>query len=132
MTDPALAGLRVMVVEDEFLVSMMIETVLMDEACDIIGPYDTITDALRIVEKVKTDFAFLDVNVRDEKIYPVAEILAERGIPFVLLTGYGENAIPDDRPAWHVCAKPFTPHELISAMKAAIATAASPSTPGIH
>jgi len=123
MTDPTLAGLRIMVVEDEFLVSMMIETILGDERCKIIGPYATIADALRVAKHVEIDFAFLDVNVRDEKIYPVAVILAERGIPFTLLTGYGENAVPDDRPDWHVCAKPFTSDRLIAAMKAAMAAA---------
>jgi len=125
MTDPALAGLRIMVVEDEFLVSMMIETILEDEACKIIGPYTNITDALSAVRQVKTDCAFLDVNLHDEKIYPVAEILAHRGIPFVLLTGYGESAVPENRPGWHVCTKPFTPDQLITSLKTAIATASS-------
>jgi hypothetical protein len=58
------------------------------------------------------DVAVLDVNLRGEKIYPVTKILSERKIPFLLLSGYGADAIPPDQPSWRACAKPFTPDEL--------------------
>ena len=53
------------------------------------------------------DAAVLDVNVKGAKIYPVAEVLAQRDIPFLFLSGYGEHAIPLDRPDWVACEKPF-------------------------
>jgi DNA-binding NtrC family response regulator len=59
------------------------------------------------------DLAVLDVNFAGEKVYPLAEFLAERGIPFVLLSGYGRDAVPANHPEWQACNKPFQPDELV-------------------
>lgn len=107
MSHPGLAGRRLLLVEDEPLVGMLIEELLMDEGCTVVGPCATLAEAMVAARDESFDVALLDVNLRGEKIYPVAEIVEARGIPFLLLTGYGPDAIPNDRPHWHACRKPF-------------------------
>lgn len=110
--NPILANKRIMVVEDELLVAMLIEDVLADEECRIVGPFMTLSDALAAARIEVIDIALLDVNLHGQKVYPVAEVLAIRNIPFLFLTGYGRDAIPDDHPDWRVCSKPFRPNDL--------------------
>jgi DNA-binding NtrC family response regulator len=108
-----LASKQVLVVEDELLVSMLIEDVLVDAGCRVVGPFTNLSDALLAARNEAIDIALLDVNLRGEKVYPVADILTERDIPFVFLSGYGKNAIPTNRPKnWRVCSKPFSPNDL--------------------
>jgi len=113
MNTAILAGKRVMVCEDELLVSMLIEDVLADYDCQLVGPFSTVTEALSAVETAEIDIAVLDVNLRGERIYPVAERLAGRLIPFFLLSGYGDGALPANRRDWAVCSKPFSTVDLL-------------------
>jgi CheY-like chemotaxis protein len=110
----ALAGLKILVVEDEMLVSLTIEDLLADQKCLIVGPYDEVPSALTAARTEAIDAALLDVNVKGIKIYAVAETLAQRKIPFLFLSGYGDHAIPPDRPHWIACEKPFKPEMLLS------------------
>jgi hypothetical protein len=64
--------------------------------------------------------AVLDVNLRGTKVYPVAELLSERHVPFLFLSGYGDDAIPRGNDDWRVCAKPFKGDELVKMMSAAL------------
>src|ERR1700710_134135 len=100
MSSAVLAGLRVLVVEDEMLVSLLIEDVLADQLCVIVGPYDRLGGALEAARTEAIDLAVLDVNIAGRKVYPLADVLAARHIPFLLLSGYGRNAIPIDHPDW--------------------------------
>ncbi len=107
-----LQGLRVLVVEDEAAISLLLEDMLLDFGCEVIGPAARLATALDTVNREKVDLAILDVNVAGEPIYPVAEALAQRSIPFVFSTGYGSAGIRDafrDRP---VLQKPFAQHDL--------------------
>jgi hypothetical protein len=70
------------------------------------------------------DLAVLDVNLAGEMVYPVAEVLTERHIPFLFLSGYGDEAIPPGHSNWRVCAKPFRGDDLASMMSAALESAA--------
>ncbi len=117
MAASSLEGRRVLVVEDELLVAMLVETALEDERCIIVGPCDTVSDALRAAQTEKLDLAVLDVNLAGEMVFPVAEVLTERGIPFLLLSGYGETALPADRSHWPVCGKPFRLDELVATLR---------------
>jgi CheY-like chemotaxis protein len=119
----ALAGLRVLLVEDEMLVSLLIEELLVEQDCVVIGPYDRVPEALEVARSEVIHLAVLDVNIAGEKVYPVAEILETRGIPFLLLSGYGASAIPSNRPTWRVCSKPFQPKELIAMLAKQAGTA---------
>jgi DNA-binding NtrC family response regulator len=119
--DRPLAGLRVFVVEDEMLVSLVVEDLLTDEECVIVGPYDQVSTALAAAATERVDVALLDVNVNGVKVYPVAETFAKRQIPFLFLSGYGDSAIPPDRPNWVACRKPFKADELIGMLAQCVA-----------
>lgn len=112
MTRRDLAGCRVMIVEDELLVAMMVEDTLIDQGCEVVGPFGRIVDAMRAAEAEPLDLAVLDVNVAGDNVYPVAEVLVSRDVPFVLVSGYGQDAVPANRPEWIACAKPFLPEQL--------------------
>lgn len=107
-----LAQKRVLVVEDELLIAMLIEDILADCDCRVVGPCSSLPDALTVARTESFDIALLDVNLRGQKVYPVADVLDERGIPFLFLSGYGDNAIPSGRPGWRACPKPFTAGDL--------------------
>jgi CheY-like chemotaxis protein len=112
MSDGDLNGLRILVVEDEAAISLLLEDMLLDFGCEVIGPAARLSAALEAVSREQVDLAILDVNVAGEPIYPVAEALAQRSIPFVFSTGYGSAGIRDtfrDRP---VLQKPFAQHDL--------------------
>jgi CheY-like chemotaxis protein len=109
----ALAGLNILVVEVEMLVSLLIEDLLAGQGCLIVGPFDEVPSALAAAQTKQIDAALLDVNVNGTKIYPVAEALAERKIPFLFLSGYGEHAVPPNRPEWIACEKPIDAELLI-------------------
>lgn len=112
MTQPGLTGKRVLVVEDELLVAMLLEDMLSDAGCIIVGPFARVQEALAAVRVEAIDGALLDVNVAGERVFPVAHMLEERGIPFLFVTGYGQAALPPNRPHWTACAKPFQPEHL--------------------
>ena len=85
------SGLRVLVVEDELLVALALEDMLTDMGCGIVGPFSQIADAETAAREATIDAAILDVNVRGVLIYPVADILKARGIPFLLCSGYADT-----------------------------------------
>jgi CheY-like chemotaxis protein len=123
--DPRLAGKRVLVVEDEMLVALLIEDMLADLGCTVLGPYNTVAKALSAALLEGFDLALLDVNVAGEKVYPVADALVARRIPFLFLSGYGETAIPPGHADWQVCNKPFKVKELTEMLSATLAKAAT-------
>jgi len=115
-----LVGKRVLIVEDEMLVALLIEDFLMDLGCSTVGPCGSVEAALNAAQTEVFDLAVLDVNLDGEKVYPVAELLTERQIPFLFLSGYGNEAIPPGRSQWKVCAKPFKADELANMLSAAL------------
>ena len=85
---------RVLVVEDEMMIAMMIEDMLADIGCEVIGPANRIDAALGLAESDSDiDVALLDVNLAGQLVYPVAERLRKRGVPVIFLTGYGNVGI---------------------------------------
>jgi len=116
MTSPreVLAGLRVLVVEDELLVALMVEDALTDQDCVVVGPCSRVREALQAVETANLDAAVLDINIAGEQVFPVADALDRRGVPFLLVSGYGQAAVPENRPFWKVCAKPFRTEDMVS------------------
>ena len=79
MTDERLVGLRVLVVEDEMLVSMLVEDMLADFGCSVIGPAPDLDSAMALASSAEIDAALLDVNVAGRAIFPVADALKARG-----------------------------------------------------
>jgi CheY-like chemotaxis protein len=109
----ALKGVRVLVVEDEYFVAILIEEILESAGCIVTGPIPRLPEALDAVDHEDYDVAVLDVNLAGERINPVADALSERNVPFLFVTGYGANALPSEyaeRP--HLC-KPFRMGDLL-------------------
>ena len=105
----AFAGRRVLIVEDESLVAMLLETILEDMGCVPVGPAATVEDGLRMAnDGDAADAALLDVNVAGKQVFRVAEALKARGVPFVFSTGYGEGGLPDEWRGHPTLQKPFT------------------------
>ena len=86
-------------------------------------PTEILSSALVAARAEVVDGAVLDVNLAGQMVFPVAEVLAERGIPFLLLSGYGAMALPPDRRHWPVCDKPFKSDDLLAKLRELIATA---------
>lgn len=81
---------RLLVVEDEPLVALALEDQLADAGYEVVGPAFSLQEALRLAESEALDGAVLDINLAGEKVYPVADLLAKRDVPFVYVTGFGE------------------------------------------
>lgn len=124
-----LVGKRVLVVEDEILVAMLIEETLADAGCVVVGPFSRVAEAISAVVGERIDIALLDVNVADQKVFSVAEALEMRGIPFVFLTGYGSLALPKERPLWVALSKPFDVGTLLGKLEKQIGAHPAPRQP---
>jgi CheY-like chemotaxis protein len=118
-----LSGLRLLLVEDESHVAMLIEDMLADMGCDVVASPARVSEALRMIEALDIDAAVLDVNVAGEKVFPVAEKLRERAIPFVFATGYGADGVREDLRTHPVIPKPFPQSQLEKALIKALGRA---------
>ena len=118
----AFAGRRVLIVEDESLVAMLLETILEDMGCVPVGPAATVDEGLRMASE-PVDAALLDVNVAGKQVFPIAEALKTRGVPFVFSTGYGESGLPDDWRGHSTLQKPFTEAAVRDALMTAMGLA---------
>jgi CheY-like chemotaxis protein len=105
---------RVLVVEDEALVAMLVEDALLDAGFEVIGPAATVEEALSLLEAERPDAVVLDLNLAGETSTPVADLLASRGIPYVIATGYGASGLPPGHQHAMVLAKPYDPGDLIA------------------
>jgi CheY-like chemotaxis protein len=89
----SLKGVRILVVEDNFLAAEVVRDLLESSGYAVVGPVGRITDALRLAEQEALDGAILDINLNGERCFPIALVLRRRGVPFVFLTGYDDEAI---------------------------------------
>lgn len=112
----SLAGTRVLLVEDETLVAMLLEEGLAELGCDIVGPIGRIDTAKQAVGAERLDCAVLDINLRGQAVYPVAEMLVERAVPFCFVTGYGGHEIAARYAERPVLRKPFSSSELAAVL----------------
>jgi len=123
MTQP-LNGRRVLIVEDESLVAMLLETILEDMGCTPVGPAANIDEGSALArDEPDLDAALLDVNVAGRQVFPVAEALKARGVPFVFSTGYGEGGLPDEWRGNPTIQKPFTETAVRNALMKAMGVA---------
>ena len=108
MVDQVLRGCRVLVVEDEYLLADDLSLALSSAGADVLGPVPSIAEATaEIAAGRRIDLAVLDVNLRGDMVFPVADALVERGIPFAFATGYDSGSLPDRFSAVPRFEKPF-------------------------
>ena len=105
-------GRSVLVVEDEVIVAWLLEDMLADLGCAVVGPAANVNQALAMIDAAAIDVAVLDVNLNGEMSYPIADALAARGVPFVFVTGYDKNRMLDGYRTFPVLQKPFHRAEL--------------------
>jgi DNA-binding response OmpR family regulator len=120
----AFSGKRILVVEDEALVACLVEEMLTELGAIVIGPATSVTDGLRMAENELIDMAVLDVNVRDERIDPVARVLQAKNVPVVFATGYGTTMVSSTA-GGTVLEKPYTHERLAAALIAALGATCS-------
>jgi CheY-like chemotaxis protein len=108
LTAPADLRSRILIVEDEMMIALLIEDVLEELGYEMVGPVSKLEAAVKLARDETFDAAILDVNIRGGDTYPVATILRERGIPFVMASGYGGWALPDAFKGQPLLQKPFT------------------------
>ena len=112
---------RILVVEDDFLVATLLAEILESAGWQVVGPVAHLVTALDAAASEDLDLAVLDVNLGGQTVYPVAEVLDARRVPFVFVTAYGRDALPPlfcGRP--HL-GKPFAPGELIGTVACLVA-----------
>jgi len=113
----ALAGRWVLVVEDEYFLADDIVRGLEANGAKVIGPVGDVDDALDLIDEAEClDAAVLDLNLRGEMAYPVADVLLERGIPFVFATGYDNASIPARYHSVNRCEKPVDAPKIARAL----------------
>jgi DNA-binding response OmpR family regulator len=113
---------RVLVVEDEAVIAMLFEDMVLEFGSEVVGPIAKIKDALDLARNVQLDAAILDINLGGAVIFPVADVLSERGIPFIFATGYGATSLPlrfRNSPALQ---KPFDYEALAEALRKILAS----------
>lgn len=117
MTD--FQGLRVFMVEDEAMLSLAMQDMLAELGCEVVGTAARLEAALELAQSVVFDIAVLDVNLGGERVDPVADIIAARGLPIVFVTGYGKQGAPRHL-AGPVVEKPYELVNLKKALSAAL------------
>jgi CheY-like chemotaxis protein len=88
-----LSSFRILLVEDENLVALLLEGMLAELGHTVVGPFARLKKGLEMAQSETVDLAILDVNLDGEKTYPIADALAARGIPFAFSTGYGKESL---------------------------------------
>jgi CheY-like chemotaxis protein len=111
-------ALRVLVVEDEMLVAMNIEDMLLDLGHEVAALANRLETALSFAREAQLDVAMLDVNLAGQASFPVADVLRERGIPYLFATGYGVQGIAEAHRQAPVLQKPFRARDLEEMLRA--------------
>ena len=125
-----LAGRRVLIIEDEYIVALDIASKVTTRGGIVIGPVGTVNGALKAIKNSDVDGAIVDINLRGKLGFQVADALTDRHIPFVFVTGYDAGVVPARYAEVIRVEKPVTPDFVCSALKAALVALLSDLIPG--
>jgi len=115
-----LTGLQVLVIEDESVVAMLMEDILVDIGCEVIGTASRFDEAIEKLKSLAFDIVILDVNLNGRPTFSIADSLAEQGVAFVIATGYGATSLPEPLQSVPFLQKPFRQRDLERALRAAL------------
>jgi DNA-binding response OmpR family regulator len=118
MRDGASASPRILVVEDDTILAMALEAVLQDEGYTVVGPLARLDEALQVAEQEELDGALLDISIIGGSVFPVAEALDRRGVPFLLASGYDDRIMRKASKDWPRLMKPYPLEELTARLAA--------------
>jgi CheY-like chemotaxis protein len=114
-------GRKVLLVEDEAMIAMLMEDMLSDLGCEVIGPASALASAIELARSsVTIDVAVLDVNLGGSPVFELADVLRERRVPMVFSTGYGEAGLRSADKGAPVLRKPFRAPDLADALRQAL------------
>src|ERR1700678_1249210 len=117
----SLQGRRVLVVEDEMMIAMLVEDMLVDLGCAVVGTAHALGPALDLANSaIDVDVALLDVNLGGEPVFAVADLLRARGVPAIFSTGYGDAGLRDIDRGAPVLQKPYHAADLARALAKAL------------
>lgn len=108
---------RVLIVEDEAMIAMLVEFILQDADCVVVGPVSSVRGALRLIERQCLDAAVVDFRLGDDNSSEIMDELDQRGIPFLLITGQAIDDLPPKLRHINFLAKPFRPEDLVRAVE---------------
>lgn len=112
---------RILIVEDEAMISMLIEDMVLDFGSEIVGPAARLDHALTLALQAEIDVGLLDINVDGSVVYPVADVLRFRGIPFIFVTGYDFKALPERFRGSPMLSKPFSYQHFTDTLRSVLA-----------
>jgi DNA-binding response OmpR family regulator len=115
-----LHGARVLIVEDDAIIAMMVEDMLSELGCEIVATAARLEAAVEKARTLDLDLAMLDVNLDGRETFPVADVLTERGVPFVFSTGYGAHVTSGRYEGAPTLQKPYETHALERAIVRAL------------
>jgi CheY-like chemotaxis protein len=101
-------GRRILIVEDEAMVSMLLEDMIADLGFELVGPASRIEKALELAQEADFDAAILDVNLNGVYTFAIADAIKLRGLPFIFATGYGAGGLPQKYADALILEKPFS------------------------
>jgi DNA-binding response OmpR family regulator len=113
-------GAAVLIVEDDWLMAEALQMSVEHAGYVSLSPADSVDSALEAIDRESVDVALLDVNLGGELVFPVADKLASRGVPFVFVTAYPETAIPAEHRHRPLVSKPFRDSELLGGLERAL------------
>lgn len=119
---------RIFVAEDEFLVAVLLQQDLELAGYEVVGPFSRLSDALDAAERESFDLALLDLNMNGQMAYPLADRLAARAIPFIVLSGYGTMDLPERLREAPRLSKPYDSAALIRQIERLLTTGCQPAT----
>lgn len=111
-----ISGWRLLIVEDEYLIAMLLEDMLVELDCVVSGIAANTAQALELIETTEIDAAVLDVNLDGTDSFGVAAVLKDRKKPFIFATGYGTSRVAPEFAGAPVVQKPYRMEELVSAL----------------
>ena len=103
---------RVLLVEDEALIAMLMEDMLAEFGCEVVATAGRLEEAIAVAGREQFDLAFVDVNLGGVPVWPLADVLRARGIPFAFVTGYGAAGAVGAQAGEPVLQKPFQLQQL--------------------
>ena len=105
-------GLRLLVVEDVFLIAESLSALLREHGCEVVGPVGHLEQALDLARDATLDGAILDINLDGKLCFPIAAMLSQRGVPYFFVTGYSEDIVPAKYRSIPRLEKPFEEADL--------------------